>query len=354
MSRVLYVEVPSFYAAVERAIDPSLAGRPVLVGGDPRRRGVVQDASAEARAAGVEIGMPLQEALQRCPRARPVRTNMRRYREASLRLRACLRRAADGIEADGLQGAYLDGAGLVASPHAVAEKLREVVASELGLPLRVGIAGNRLLARLAAEEAGESGVVEVPDGSEAAFLHPLPVSRLPSVGPQTRSRLAELGVGTVGDLAGLGRGPLEEALGNRGLELLALARGHASAAVRSERFPGSHSQEATLDEPSRELPVLLDRIAALARGLEAALRLQGLAARRVAIKVRFADGETVSRSETLSHAVSAAAEIQEAAARLLDRTPAGTKPARLLGIGLSSFHRGRREDRQLELFPRRS
>jgi DNA polymerase-4 len=178
------------------------------------------------------------------------------------------------------------------------------------------------------------------------------VTRLPGVGRHTEARLVELGARTVGQLAALGRPALEAALGNRGLELLALARGQGPSGLRAERFPGSLSQEVTLDAPEADLAVLAARLSELARRLEAALQLQGIAAGHVALKLRYADGETVRRSQTLERGVGDAEGIEGVAAGLLARTEAGRRTVRLLGIGLASFAPARRDDRQLELFPR--
>jgi DNA polymerase-4 len=355
MSRVvLYAEVPCFYAAVERADDPALLERPVIVGGDPRRRGMVQEASFDARAAGVVPGMTVEEALQRCPRARALRTRMARYRELAQQLRAVLRRRIERLEAEGLGAAYLDPSGLGEAPAQLADDLRRAVESGLRLPLRVGIASNKLVARLAAEEAGERGSREVTVGDEAAFLGPLPVTRLPGVGPSTAAKLAELGAKSVVELVALGREPLERALGNRGLELLTLARGVAPAEVRGARAPQSLSLEETLDAPQLDPAALRRQLAELAGRLEAMLRVHGLAARRMTLKTRYDDGETVTRSQTLVHGLSAAADLEAAGAELLGRTEAGRRPVRLLGMALAQLQRGRRDDRQLDLFSRRA
>jgi len=205
---VLYAEVPGFYAEVERSADPTLAGRAVVVGGDPRKNGTVQSASAEARAAGVAPGMAVLEALERCPRAKVLRTDMRRYREASARLRATLRRHLDRLEPAGLGAAYLDASGAARPPEALAADLAKAVGDDLGLPLRVGIASAKFLARLAAEE-GEGPIVRVALGEEADFLAGLPLERLPGVGPTTAARLAELGARSIAELAGLERRRVE-------------------------------------------------------------------------------------------------------------------------------------------------
>jgi len=186
---VLYAEVPGFYAEIERAAHPELAGRPVLVGGDPRKGGTVQSASREAVGEGVTPGMAVVAALERCPRAKTFRTDMRRYREVSARLRAILRRFLDRLEPAGLGAAYLDATGVARPPEALAGDLVKAVGEGLGLPLRVGVSSAKFLARLAAEEAGE-GIHRIAAGEETAFLAPLPVERLPGVGPATASRIA--------------------------------------------------------------------------------------------------------------------------------------------------------------------
>lgn len=351
MSRVvLYAEVPCFYAELERADDGSLRARPVIVGGDPRRRGLVQDATPDARAAGVREDMLVEEALQRCPHARAVRTRMPRYREAAQRLRACLLRHVEQIEPDGLGAAYLDPSSSEEAPPALAARLRAAVREELGLPLRVGGAGTRVAARLACEEAGEPGVRVLAAGDERGFLASLALTRLPGVGPTTATRLAELGAARVGDLVEIGRARLEAALGNRGLELLAIATGQGTAEVRGERHPRSISQETTLLEPARDLTALEQTVAELAARIESTLRVHRLGARRLTLKLRYVDGELSTRTHTGVRALASAAEIEREALALLARSAAGERAVRLLGLAASFLARTRRDDRQLDLF----
>jgi len=189
---LLYAEVPRFYAELERVADPALAERPVIVGGDPRKRGLVQAATLDALAQGVEVGMPVLDALERCPGARLRRTNMRAYREVAARLRAVFRRTGAPVEVAGLEAAYLDPSGGDEAAEALAGRLQREVREALRLPLRVGIASLKFVARLAAEEASEGGVRRVPLGGVREFLDPLPVQRLPGVGPHTLAALREL------------------------------------------------------------------------------------------------------------------------------------------------------------------
>jgi nucleotidyltransferase/DNA polymerase involved in DNA repair len=310
---LLYAEVPRFYAEAERAADPSLAGRPVIVGGDPRKRGLVQSATEDALAQGVAIGMPVLEALERCPGARARRTNMRAYRELAGRLRACLRLAAGQLEPAGLEAAYLDAGAGDTAPEALAARLQAEVQRTLHLPLRVGIAPVKFAAKLAAEESGPGGIRRVAAEGLRAFLAPLPVQRLPGVGPHTLAAFRELGIASVGELAAARREAVEERLGNHGLALQGLARGQGEARLRPAPHARSLSQETTLEASERDLAVLETLLGELAGRLAAVLARERLGARRLVLKLRYGDHESVTRSRTLGRAVAAAPEIAEVA-----------------------------------------
>jgi nucleotidyltransferase/DNA polymerase involved in DNA repair len=348
---LLYAEVPNFYAEFERASDPRLAGRPVLVGGDPRKRGVVKSATPDARAAGVSDEMPMQEALQLCPRARVIRTQARRYREAAARLHACLRRELERLEAASPGGAYLDASGIEESPLALARRLRERVAAELGLPLRVGIAPVKFVARLAAEESGDEGVRRVTEAELRGFLGPLRVERLPGVGAKTAARLVELGARSVAELAGLERDLLEERLGNHGRTIWALARGQDDSAIRPATHPRSLSQESSFESEEPDLMEISERLQGLAQTLAEALRLERLEARAVSLKLRYADRRAASRRRTLGRPTASAEEILAVADQLLRQGGAAGRPVHGVGIALSGLVRRRGDDRQLPLFP---
>ncbi len=350
MSRtIMFAEVPCFYAAVERADDPALAKRPIIVGGDPRKRGLVQGASEEALAAGVKLEQPVHEALKLCPEARMARTNMKRYREVSGRLFVCLRRGFDRLEPFGLGAAYLDVTGGPNSPDKIADRLETIVAEDLGLALRVGIASGKFLARLAAEEAGANGSFRVNPDQQAAFLSPFSVTRLEGVGAKTAATLAELGAQRIGQLLEIGAGSLQTALGTHGLRIHAYAAGRDDRPVRAASHPKSVSRESTLEE-SLDLGVLTSVIENLSRRLEDDLHAQGLSAGRVAVKIRFLDRSTNSRSQTLAAPFSSAAEIQRLAVGLLAHTEAGSRPARGLGVQLGRLQKTEDADRQFDLF----
>jgi DNA polymerase-4 len=351
MTTLLYAEVPCFYAAVERALDPALARRPVVVGGDPRKRGLVQSATRDALAAGVRVGMPMLEALERCPQARALQTRMRRYRDASLRLRACLRRHVHELEPAGLAAAFLDAGRAAAPPEEIAERLRADVDAELRLPLRVGIAAVKFVAVLAAEEVGDTGVRRVAPGGEAEFLAPLPLARLPGLGPRSEATLRELGAATVGDLAAMPRAVLERALGNHGVRLWTQALGRGDERVRAARHAQSLSQQCGIERDPGDRELVSGHARALAKRLEEALALQGLVAGRVVLKLRYADGESTTRSATVARPVATASEVHRIASDLLARTHAGSRPVDLVSLTVSALAPAATADRQLELFP---
>ncbi|MDH3212572.1 MAG: hypothetical protein OEM05_08815 [Myxococcales bacterium] len=349
---VLFAEVPGFYAAVEFGEGPADDPRPLIVGGDPRRRGLVQAATPNALAAGVRVGMPVLEALRLCPRARAVRTDLSRYREVSRRLFACLRRGFGRLEPFGLGAAFFDVTQATETPEAIGARLRAAVLEELNLRLRIGIASGKFLARLAAEEseADPGGIRRVAAGREADFLKPLPASRLEGVGQKTAATLAELGAATIGEVVVLGRERLEEAFGTHGLRIFACASGADDAPVRAARYPKSLSREATVAGETLDLAVLGERLLDLARHLEAELELEEISAGKISLRVRYADQAATTRSRTLASPVAQAAEIQEVALDLLARTQAGSRAVRGLGIQLARLGPAGEKGRQLDLF----
>jgi DNA polymerase-4 len=323
----------------------------VIVGGDPRKRGSVLSASCEALAAGVVVGSSVREALERCPKAHAIKTDMARYREVSGQLRACLRHAVEAFEPMGLEAAFFDVTGAARAPEVIARDLGRQVHDQLGVSLRVGIAAVKFLAKLAAEEAGPSGVRRITADQQASFLEPLPVARLPGVGPKTCATLERLGASRVGELLVLDRSVLEAALGNHGLRILEYARGQDDSPVCAVRHPKSLSREYTFGEAQLDVGVLWERLQELTQVLESALLRDGLQAGRVAVRVRYEEQDATTRSCTLSRPATASAELYRAAVDLLDRTQAGSRPIRLLGLTVSGLESGAPTDRQLELFP---
>jgi DNA polymerase-4 len=349
---MLYIEVPDFYAEVERAADEALLGRPIVVGGDPAKRGKVKSVSREARAAGVELGMDTREALERCPAAHWVKTDMRRYREAAGALSVCFRNAAGGIEPDGLGAAWIDVSARREGPEGLAERLAIEVQRALGLPLRAGVAPAKFLAKLLARRVDAGAVRRVRREEVAGFLRPLPVAELPGVGRNTIAALGRLGASSIGELLALDAQLLEDELGNHGLKILEHARGEDDSALRVSRHPASISREATLEADPASREALVEVMRRLAHQLEMALDRQGLRARRVALKLDFGGQQpALTRSSTLGDPVFRAADVLHAAAELLDRAGAVQHQVRTLGLTLAGLADAGAQERQLDLFP---
>lgn len=349
--RLLYAEVPGFYAAVERAANPSFAERPLIVGGDPRKRGVVQAATPDAIAEGVAEGMLVLDALTRCPRARAVRTDMSRYREAGKRMRACLRGVSERLEPEGLGAAVLEVTERREASGDLARAVREHLFSELKLSARIGIAPVRFVAQLAAREAGPEGFRVVDAADVVRFLAPLPAQRLPGVGPNTVERLASLGLRTAGEIAEAGRETLEKELGNHGLSIWASAMGQGSDRIRTSPHPRTVSQETTLPVGERDRAVLSQVLATLADGLAHHLTLEGLTAKRLVLKVRFSDGDQITRTRSREAPLAERSELLAAAEELLERAEVGERSLRLLGLSVTRLDPRTGSDAQLPLFP---
>jgi DNA polymerase-4 len=352
--RVAYVRVPSFYATVEQLDHPELRARPVVVGGSPGKRGKVQSASSDALAQGVVEGMAVEDVASVCPEAALLRTNMKRYREVASLLQISLREVSQGIEVDGLSGAYLeligDAQGEEGQARALAQQLIDAVRDALGLPLQVGIAPVKFLAQLVAQEVDASGVHCISASEVDAFLAPLPLARLPGVGAKTRACLATMQIETIGEMLRLDARVVEAELGKHGRRILAYARGEDDSRVRTALHPKTLSHEFTFEEPVRERAHVESQLATLCQIAEGGLRKQRLCATKVAVKIRYAEGKTATRTRTLVRPVLSASEIHSAAIRLLDRTEVGVLPLALVGIALAGLGPEPEPDPQLDLF----
>jgi len=253
------------------------------------------------------------------------------------------------VEPVSLEAAFLDASLASESAEAIAGRLAERVRAVLGLSLRVGIASARFLARLAAEEASAGESYRIAPGAEAAFLAPLSVERLPGVGPRTLETLGRMGVRSVADLLVVSRDSLERELGNHGLRILELASGQGDATVRGHRHPHSLSRERSFRETEFDRAEMEGCLQHLCGLLGDGLQEQGLGGRRITLKVRFEDQQTTTRTRTLATPATRAAEIYPLALALLDRTEAGSRGVRLLGVSLGGLG-SRPDDRQLDLF----
>jgi DNA polymerase-4 len=336
---ILHVDMDAFFVEVERLVDPTLRGVPVVVGGLDNR-GVVAAASYEARRYGVHSAMPVGVARRLCPQARYLPPDQRRYREVSERVFGVFRSFTPLVEGLSVDEAFLDVAGLrlhYSSPVEVGEQIRATLRDTLGLPASVGVATNKFLAKLASEEAKPDGLVRVAAGSELAFLHPLPVRRLWGVGEATFGALDGLGVATIGDLAVVSPASLKGRLGSSLAEHLhRLSNGIDDRSVDPDGEAKSISVEHTFGRDLTDADVIETELLRQCERVASRLRRAGLAGRTVTFKIRFPDFTTVTRSQSLGSAIDVPHDLFGVVRDLMGRVDLD-RPVRLLGVGVSSL-----------------
>lgn len=332
---IVHADLDAFFASVEQRDNPELRGRPVIVGGPPEARGVVAAASYEARRFGVRSAMPMSRALRLCPQAVRLSPRFERYAQVSRQVMAIFRSLTPLVEPLSLDEAFLDvtaQAEAYGGPEALARHLKERVRQETGLTVSIGVGSNKTVAKIASDLGKPDGLVVVPPGEEAAFLAPLPVRALWGVGPRTEALLAEAGIATVGELARADPEQLRRLLGSRAPLFQAMARGIDERPVQVERERKSVGAETTFPRDLPDGPELRRALAELAAQVARRLRSQGVRARTVAIKLRYADFRTVTRQRALPLPVSEGDEIARAASALLEGVASPGDRFRLLGI----------------------
>jgi len=332
---ILHADLDAFYASVEVLDDPSLRGRPVIVGGDRGTRGVVMAASYEARKFGVHSAMPIRTASSLCPTGVFLPGRPDRYRDLSRQVMRVFSSYTPQVEPISLDEAFLD---VTASRDAfgdgetIARRIKQRVLDEVGLVVSVGVAANKLCAKVASDLRKPDALVVVPPGEEAAFLAPLPVSRLWGVGPQSRQALADYGVTTIGQLAALADGTLRRRFGTHGHDLALRARGIDPSPVVTSQAPKSIGHELTfnrdVDDPARLEATLLD----LAESVATRLREHDMAAGAVQLKLRYEGFETLTRQMPVPRQTRESEPIYAAGVALLRKTLVRDRAVRLIGL----------------------
>jgi DNA polymerase-4 len=325
----------AFYAAVEVLENPGLAGKPVLIGGQPEQRGVVAAASYPARAFGVRSAMPMSRALQRCPSAIVPPPRFDINRKYSRQVMDILRQTSPLVEQISIDEAYLDLSDqAVAWEDAVdiAQTLQKRVREEVGLSASLGVATNKLVAKVASDRDKPGGLTVVRSGEEAAFLSPLPVRVLWGVGPRTAEKLAQIGVMTVGELAERSEGELRRRFGRHGAAMANHARGIDRRSVVTEHERKSVSQERTFARDLGDVEALDKQLKRLSQRVAQHLKRAGVVAGTVAIKLRYSDFETLTRQQRLAVPTDDAEAIYQVARVLFNRVWQHGRPVRLLGV----------------------
>lgn len=351
LRRILHCDMDSFYAAVHIRDDPALGGQPVVIGGGPSGRGVVAAASYAARRFGIHSAMPAARARKLCPRAIFIKPDFARYRRESEAVFDIFRRFTPLVQTVSLDEAYLDVSERLqgwGSATAVAREIRRLVREERRLTVSVGVGPNRLVAKIASDFHKPDGLTVVTPAKVRAFLDPLPVRRLPGVGPATERSLRRMGVRLVGDLRRRSLDELTARFGRHGRTLWEFARGIDERPVRAHRQRKSLSTERTYRDDLTRLSDMDAELERLVSSVAAGLDRRSLSACTVTVKVRYGDFTTISRSLTLPAPTAEAAALLRHARMLLRRSEAPERSVRLLGVGVSNLVRGEAE--QLSLF----
>jgi len=351
MLTILHADLDAFYASVEVLDNPSLRGKPVIVGGDPGARGVVSAASYEARRFGVHSAMPLRTAQRLCPEGVFLPGRFDRYRELSRQVMRIFASTTPMVEPISLDEAFLDVTAsreVLGEGEAIGRHIKDRVSGEVGLTVSVGVATNKLCAKIASDLRKPDALVVVPPGEEAAFLAPLPISRLWGVGPQAQAALAEYGVVTIGQLAAMSPATLQRRFGRHGIDLGQRARGIDRSPVVSGQAPKSVGHEITFDRDLLDRTRLEATLLDLSESVASRLRHHELAAGGVQIKLRYEGFETLTRQVQLADQTEESEPIYQAARELLRKTLQPGRGVRLVGVTAISLA----DSRQLTLFGR--
>ena len=352
---ILHLDLDAFYCAVEENRNPELRGKPFAVGGKPSERGVVSSCSYAARAFGVRSAMPMSRALRVCPGLIIVSGHHRLYSEASRQVMERLHTVTQLVEQISIDEAFLDISDLSDFPERIARGLQAGIRDELGLPSSIGIAPNKLVAKIATEvgkKAAAKGtppfaLTIVPSGKEAEFLSPLPAEMLWGVGPKTSARLSELGIHTIGDITRWPEAELIRLFGENGRDMAKHSQGRDERPVVTEREIKSISQEVTFSRDVREDKSIEKTLADLSAQVGRRLRINELAGTTIKLKIRWPDFTTLTRQITLPGTTNQDSEIAKAALGLLRKIRKPGQAVRLIGVGVSGLGEPMR---QLELW----
>ncbi len=338
---IFHIDLDAFFVSVEQVLNPMLRGKPVIVGGDPERRGVVASASYQARPFGIHAGMSLSKARCLCPQAIFIQANFSRYRQASHKFMTILADFSPCIEPLGIDEAYLDVTGCeghYGSFRQMTLAIKERLHKELGLTASVGIATCKVVAKVASDLCKPDGLLEIAPGEERHFLSPLPVAKLPGVGKKTGQVLQQMGVVTIGELASLPLNIVEEHFGRFGIVIHRYANGIDDRKVEAPGESKSISKQITFAQDTLQHHFLEANLHHLCQQVSTELRSQDKQASCVTLKLRYGDFRTVTRQTTLKRPSNISQIIFAIAMQLLSTALARErKPIRLIGVRVSGL-----------------
>ena len=339
--RILHIDMDAFFAAVEQKRRPELAGKPVVIGGggDPSARGVVSTASYEARKFGIHSAMPLRTAYKLCPEAIFLPVDYREYSRVSAIIKNVLRKFSPVMEDVGIDEAFLDISGIDGTSGQIAEDIKRGIREETGLSCSIGIAPNKLLAKIASDMEKPDGLTVLTGEDIEKRIWPLSARKLWGVGPKTEAYLKERGIETIGELASV---PLEKLVGHfgnsYGCYLFDASRGRDESPLVTHWEPKSSSRETTFQNDTDNWQFLARNLAGLTREVVEDLRKTGHRGRTITVKIRFSDFKTHTRARTLEGASDSLEEIRRAAFECLNRIELDRK-VRLIGVRVGNLEK---------------
>ncbi|MEM3031217.1 MAG: DNA polymerase IV [Candidatus Micrarchaeia archaeon] len=343
---ILHVDLDAFFAACEERERPEIRGKPVVVGADPKGgkgRGVVATCNYAARKYGVRSAMPVLLAYRLCPECVFLKPNFELYAATSERIMAILRAHADKMEIVGIDEAFLDVSGRSAGSFEEAERIageikKEILAKEK-LTCSIGIAPNKLVAKMASDFRKPDGLTVVKPGEEKAFLAPMPVRKLWGIGPKTEGRLKEMGINTVGELAAFDAVKLAEEFGSIGAWFHRAANGVDESEVVEGWEAKSIGRETTFEEDTLDERVIIPAFEEICRDVAERVAREGVFFKTVGVKVRFTGFHTVTRAKSLPHPSQMAEAIRKTALELLEPFLEGPRKIRLIGVRVTGLLR---------------
>ena len=335
-----HIDMDAFFVEVERRLDPSLVGKPVIVGGDPDARGVVAACSYETRRFGVHSAMPLRQAKRLCPQALFIQGHFEAYGDYAHRIGILLESYSPLVEMASIDEAYVDltGTERLHGPAAAAvDRILTRLRREIGLPASAGLAANKLVAKVASDLAKPSGLLVVPHGGERALFAPLPMGRLPGIGPKLEGHLSRYGISTLGEIVSLGEATLRAVFGAGGSELYWRCRGVDDSPVVVFSTAKSVGHEVTFERDTGHRLTIERTLSYLAERVARRMRRHHWRARTVTLKLRYSDFQTLTRRTTLDQPTDDDRVMYAAARRSLERAWTRRAWLRLLGISASGL-----------------
>jgi DNA polymerase-4 len=341
MRRILHIDMDAFFAAVEQKRHPELAGKPVVVGGsgDPTKRGVVSTASYEARKYGIHSAMPLRTAYRLCPKAVFLPVDYKEYSGISAMVKEVLREFTPLLEDVGIDEAFLDISGLDTGSEEIAERIKRRIKDRVGLTCSIGIAPNKLLAKIASDMKKPDGLTIISEKDVEGMIWPLPARKLPGIGPKTEVYLESVGINTIGDLAAKAREELIERFGQSyGQYLYETSRGIDDSPIVTHWEPKSMSREVTFQTDTDNWQTIARNLAELVAEVAGSLKEDSYLCRTVTIKIRFDDFKTYTRAKTMDGYTDSVEIIRRAAFEALGKVELKRK-VRLIGVRVTNLRK---------------